>query len=161
MSEHSRDGNGRALLELKDLKKYFRVGREALKAVDGISLEIEKGETFGLVGESGCGKTTAGRVLVKLYEPSGGEISYNGVDITKAKGQDAKRLNRKLQMIFQDPQASLNPRMVVGDSIAEGIDIHGLARNKSTPTATRTSSPVGSARESAWPGRSPSTRSSS
>src|SRR5215212_4659381 len=131
MSEHSRDGNGRALLELKDLKKYFRVGREALKAVDGISLEIKKGETFGLVGESGCGKTTAGRVLVKLYEPSGGEISYNGEDITKAKGQDAKRLNRKLQMIFQDPQASLNPRVVVGDSIAEGIDIHGLARNKS------------------------------
>jgi oligopeptide transport system ATP-binding protein len=131
MSEHSRDGNGRALLELKDLKKYFRVGREALKAVDGVSLEIKKGETFGLVGESGCGKTTAGRVLVKLYEPSGGEISYNGEDITKAKGQDAKRLNRKLQMIFQDPQASLNPRMVVGDSIAEGIDIHGLARNKS------------------------------
>src|SRR5215218_10048750 len=131
MSEHSRDGNGRVLLELKDLKKYFRVGREALKAVDGVSLEIKKGETFGLVGESGCGKTTAGRVLVKLYEPSGGEISYNGEDITKAKGQDAKRLNRKLQMIFQDPQASLNPRMVVGDSIAEGIDIHGLARNKS------------------------------
>jgi len=131
MSEHSRDGNGRALLELKDLKKYFRVGREALKAVDGVSLEINKGETFGLVGESGCGKTTAGRVLVKLYEPSGGEISYNGEDITKVKGQDAKRLNRKLQMIFQDPQASLNPRMVIGDSIAEGIDIHGLARNKS------------------------------
>jgi oligopeptide transport system ATP-binding protein len=131
MSEHSRDGNGRALLELKDLKKYFRVGRAALKAVDGVSLEIKKGETFGLVGESGCGKTTAGRVLVKLYEPSGGEILYNGEDITKAKGQDAKRLNRKLQMIFQDPQASLNPRMVVGDSIAEGIDIHGLARNKS------------------------------
>ena len=131
MSEHSRDGNGRALLELKDLKKYFRVGREALKAVDGVSLEINKGETFGLVGESGCGKTTAGRVLVKLYEPSGGEISYNGEDITKVKGQDAKRLNRKLQMIFQDPQASLNPRMVIGDSIAEGMDIHGLARNKS------------------------------
>jgi oligopeptide transport system ATP-binding protein len=124
------DANGRALLEIKDLKKYFRVGRGTLKAVDGISLEIKKGETLGLVGESGCGKTTAGRVLVKLYEPSSGEISYNGENITKAKGQDAKRLNRKLQMIFQDPQASLDPRMVVGDIVAEGIDIHDLARNK-------------------------------
>jgi oligopeptide transport system ATP-binding protein len=122
--------NGRALLEVRDLKKYFRVGRENLKAVDGISLEIKKGETFGLVGESGCGKSTTGRVLVRLYEPSGGEILYNGADITQATGQDAKRLNRKMQMIFQDPQASLNPRMVVSDIIAEGIDIHGLARNK-------------------------------
>jgi oligopeptide transport system ATP-binding protein len=122
--------NGRALLEVRDLKKYFRVGRENLKAVDGISLEIKKGETFGLVGESGCGKSTTGRVLVRLYEPSGGEILYNGSDITQATGQDAKRLNRKMQMIFQDPQASLNPRMVVSDIIAEGIDIHGLARNR-------------------------------
>ena len=122
--------NGQALLEVKDLKKHFRVGREFLKAVDGISVEIKKGETMGLVGESGCGKTTVGRVLVRLYEPSGGEILYNGDDITKFEGQDAKRLHRKMQMIFQDPQASLNPRMVVSDIIAEGIDIHGLARNK-------------------------------
>jgi oligopeptide transport system ATP-binding protein len=130
MTEHSPNGDGRALLEVKDLKKYFRVGREALKAVDGISVEIKKGETLGLVGESGCGKTTVGRVLVRLYEPSGGKIIYDGDDITKIQGQDAKRLNRKMQMIFQDPQASLNPRMVVSDVIAEGIDIHGLARNK-------------------------------
>jgi oligopeptide transport system ATP-binding protein len=122
--------NGRALLEIKDLRKYFRVGREDLKAVDGISVGIKKGETLGLVGESGCGKTTVGRVLVRLYEPSGGEIIYNGDDITKVKGQDAKRLHRKMQMIFQDPQASLNPRMVVSDIIAEGIDIHGLASNE-------------------------------
>jgi oligopeptide transport system ATP-binding protein len=122
--------NGRALLEVKDLKKYFRVGREDLKAVDGISVEIKRGETLGLVGESGCGKTTVGRVLVRLYEPSGGEIIYNGDDITKVKGQDTKRLHRRMQMIFQDPQASLNPRMVVSDIIAEGIDIHGLATNK-------------------------------
>ncbi len=130
MTEQSPNGNGRALLEIKDLKKHFRVGREALKAVDGISLEIEKGETFGLVGESGCGKSTAGRVLVRLYEPTGGEISYNGEDITKITGEDAKRLNRKMQMIFQDPQASLNPRMIVSDIIAEGIDIHHLCSSK-------------------------------
>ncbi len=130
MTEQNPNGNGRALLEVKDLKKYFRVGREYLKAVDGISVEIKKGETLGLVGESGCGKTTVGRVLVRLYEPSGGEIFYKGDDITKVEGQDTKRLHRKMQMIFQDPQASLNPRMVVSDSIAEGIDIHGLARNK-------------------------------
>src|SRR5215213_11552194 len=117
MTEQTRNGSangeedGRPLLEIKDLKKYFRVGREALKAVDGISVEIKKGETLGLVGESGCGKTTVGRVLVRLYEPSGGEIFYNGDDITKVKGQDTKRLHRKMQMIFQDPQASLNPRM--------------------------------------------------
>jgi len=126
----SRNGDAPVLLEIKELKKYFKVGRETLKAVDGISLEIRKGETFGLVGESGCGKSTAGRVLVRLYEPSGGEIFYDGDDITKAKGSAAKVLNRKLQMIFQDPQASLNPRMIVGDIIAEGLDIHGLAANK-------------------------------
>jgi oligopeptide transport system ATP-binding protein len=124
------DGNGRALLQVRELKKHFRVGRESLKAVDGISLEIEKGETFGLVGESGCGKSTAGRVLVRLYEPSGGEVLFGGKNIHEAKGEEGRVLNRKVQMIFQDPQASLNPRMVVGDIIAEGIDIHGLAASK-------------------------------
>jgi oligopeptide transport system ATP-binding protein len=119
--------NGRALVEIKDLKKYFRVGRETLKAVDGISLQINGGETLGLVGESGCGKTTAGRVLVRLYEPSGGEVLFGGEDVHRTRGDEAKALNRKMQMIFQDPQASLNPRMVVSDIVAEGIDIHGLA----------------------------------
>ncbi len=122
--------NGQALLQVKDLKKHFSVGRRAmLKAVDGISLEINKGETFGLVGESGCGKSTAGRTLIRLYQPSGGQIVYKGKDISRAMGDEAKTLKRKMQMIFQDPQASLNPRMVVSDIIAEGIDIHGLARN--------------------------------
>ena len=128
-----RDGsaNGQALLQVKDLKKHFSIGRGAmLKAVDGISLEINKGETFGLVGESGCGKSTAGRTLIRLYEPSGGQIVYGGKDISRVTGDEAKTLKRKMQMIFQDPQASLNPRMVVSDIIAEGIDIHGLARNK-------------------------------
>lgn len=129
-NDNTVNGDAPVLLEIRELKKYFKVGRETLKAVDGISLQIKKGETFGLVGESGCGKSTAGRVLVRLYEPSGGEILYGGDDITKAKGDAAKVLNRKLQMIFQDPQASLNPRMIVGDIIAEGLDIHGLAANK-------------------------------
>src|ERR687894_2519739 len=113
-----------ALLQIKDLRKHFRVGRGAyLKAVDGISLEIKKGETVGLVGESGCGKTTAGRVLVRLYEPSGGEVIFGGKDVHETEGGEAKLLNRKMQMIFQDPQASLNPRMIVGDIIAEGLHI--------------------------------------
>jgi peptide/nickel transport system ATP-binding protein/oligopeptide transport system ATP-binding protein len=120
--------NGNAILEVKDLKKHFRVGRGAyLKAVDGVSLEIKKGETMGLVGESGCGKTTVGRVLVRLYEPSEGAVLFAGEDVHRTSGDEGQVLNRKMQMIFQDPQASLNPRMVVSDIIAEGIDIHHLA----------------------------------
>jgi oligopeptide transport system ATP-binding protein len=122
--------NGRALLEIKELKKYFRVGPGSLKAVDGISLEIKRGETLGLVGESGCGKTTVGRVLVRLYEPTGGEVIFGGKSVHGTEGEEGKALNRKMQMIFQDPQASLNPRMIVGDSVAEGLDIHGLVRSK-------------------------------
>jgi len=122
--------NGHPLVEIKDLKKYFRVGRENLKAVDGISLEINRGETLGLVGESGCGKTTAGRVLVRLYEPSGGEVLFGGEDVHRTRGDEAKALNRKMQMIFQDPQASLNPRMIVSDIIAEGLDIHNLVGSR-------------------------------
>jgi len=131
MTEQSSNGNGRAILEVKDLKKHFKVGRRAfLKAVDGISLEIQEGETLGLVGESGCGKTTVGRVLVRLYQPSDGEVLFDGEDVHRTEGDEAKLLNRKMQMIFQDPQASLNPRMVVSDIVAEGIDIHGLAESK-------------------------------
>jgi oligopeptide transport system ATP-binding protein len=128
VTEQSPNGNGGAILEVKDLKKHFRVGRRAyIKAVDGVSLQIQKGETFGLVGESGCGKSTVGRVLVRLYEPSEGEVLFAGEDVHKTEGDEGKLLNRKMQMIFQDPQASLNPRMVVSDIIAEGIDIHHLA----------------------------------
>jgi oligopeptide transport system ATP-binding protein len=131
MTEQSPNGDGRAILEVKNLKKYFTVGRRvSLKAVDGISLQIEKGETFGLVGESGCGKTTVGRVLVRLYEPSDGKVLFAGEDVHRTSGDEAKVLNRKMQMIFQDPQASLNPRMVVSDIVAEGIDIHNLAGSK-------------------------------
>ena len=130
MTEQSSNGNGRAILEVKELKKHFKVGRAYLKAVDGISLSIKKGETLGLVGESGCGKTTVGRILVRLYQPSGGEVLFAGEDVHRTEGEEAKLLNRKMQMIFQDPQASLNPRMVVSDIVAEGIDIHGLAGSR-------------------------------
>ncbi|TFB18894.1 ATP-binding cassette domain-containing protein [Filobacillus milosensis] len=124
--------NKEKLLEIKNLKKHFNVGRKAtLKAVDGINFDIYKGETFGLVGESGCGKSTAGRTVLRLYEATDGEVVFNGQNVhSKKSGKDTKELSRKMQMIFQDPYASLNPRMTVKDIIAEGIDIHGLAKNK-------------------------------
>ena len=115
------------LLELKNLRKYFSVsGGATLKAVDNVSFFINKGETLGLVGESGCGKSTIGRTIVKLYEPSGGQIIYAGEDITKFNREKRKNFARNVQMIFQDPYASLDSRMTVGDIIGEGIDIHGL-----------------------------------
>lgn len=115
------------ILEVKNLKKYFDLGRgKQLKAVDNVSFSIKRGETFGLVGESGCGKSTTGRTIINLYNTSGGEVIFNGQDVHKMQGRDLKDFNRKMQMIFQDPYASLNPRMTVGDIIGEGIDIHGL-----------------------------------
>ncbi|WP_174615013.1 ABC transporter ATP-binding protein [Virgibacillus ihumii] len=120
------------LLEIKNLKKHFKVGRKAiLKAVDGISFDIYKGETFGLVGESGCGKSTAGRTILRLYDATEGEVNFEGVDVHGKKSKkELKAFNRKMQMIFQDPYASLNPRMTVMEIIAEGIDIHNLANSK-------------------------------
>ncbi|SEU03121.1 oligopeptide transport system ATP-binding protein [Salinibacillus kushneri] len=119
------------LLEVKDLKQHFRVGRKGVvKAVDGISFDIYKGETFGLVGESGCGKSTTGRTIIRLYDATGGQVKFNGEDVHGKKStQELKKFNRKMQMIFQDPYASLNSRMNVQDIIAEGIDVHGLAKN--------------------------------
>ncbi len=115
------------IIEVKNLKKYFTVsGGRQLKAIDDVSFSIRKGETFGLVGESGCGKTTTGRVLVRLYDPTGGQVLVDDKDIFKLSGNDSKAFTRKVQMIFQDPYASLNPRRTVQDSIAEGMDIHGL-----------------------------------
>ena len=117
------------LVEIKDLKKHFKVGRKTyLKAVDGISLSIEKGETLGLVGESGCGKSTLGRTIVGLYEPTAGSITFDGKDVTRLKGHDRLQFTRDVQMIYQDPYASLNPRMTVADIVAEGLDVHGLAK---------------------------------
>ena len=115
------------LLEVKNLKKYFNVGTgQTLKAIDGISFNIYKGETFGLVGESGCGKSTTGRVITRLYRPTDGSIHYNSKNIVKLNKREALDYTKDVQMIFQDPYASLNPRMTVADIIAEGIDIHQL-----------------------------------
>ncbi|MGE5589485.1 MAG: ABC transporter ATP-binding protein [Bacillota bacterium] len=119
------------ILSVQGLKKYFTVGRGlTLKAVDDVTFSIKRGETMGLVGESGCGKSTTGRTIIRLYEPTGGKVIFDGQDVTKLEGAARKAFNRKMQMIFQDPYASLNPRMTVGDIIAEPLDIHALARGQ-------------------------------
>ncbi|WP_088005663.1 ABC transporter ATP-binding protein [Indiicoccus explosivorum] len=120
------------LLEIRNLKQYFNQGKaNEVRAVDDITFDIYKGETLGLVGESGCGKSTTGRTIIRLYNATGGEVFFNGEDVHGKKSKkDLKKFNRKMQMIFQDPYASLNPRMKVMDIIAEGIDIHGLAKNQ-------------------------------
>ncbi len=120
----------RKLVEVQNLKQYFPVKgagfleKKFVKAVDDVSFHIYKGETLGLVGESGCGKTTAGRTLLRLYEPTSGRIFYDGQDITHV---NMLPYRRKMQIVFQDPYASLNPRMTVGDIVGEAIDIHHLA----------------------------------
>ena len=122
---------GNVILEVKNLKKYFKVGsKDILKAVDDVSFAIKEGETLGLVGESGCGKTTCGRTVIGLYDKTDGEIYYKGKPIKGLKGKNKKQFNKEVQIIFQDPYASLNPRMTVADIISEGIEIHGLAKSK-------------------------------
>ncbi|RLQ86756.1 oligopeptide/dipeptide ABC transporter ATP-binding protein [Planomicrobium sp. Y74] len=119
------------LLSVKDLKRHFDLGKDVtLKAVDGISFDIKRGETFGLVGESGCGKSTAGRTIMGLYNNTAGTVEYDGVDIHKM--SDKKRFDylRNMQMIFQDPYASLNPRSTVFEIIAEPMQVHGLYKDK-------------------------------
>lgn len=119
------------LLEVKNLKQYFGSGKSTVKAVDDVTFDIYEGETFGLVGESGSGKTTTGRSIIRLYDPTDGQIIFDGKDVSQLKSKAEKlEFNRQMQMIFQDPYASLNPRMTVEDIIAEGIDIHGLAKDK-------------------------------
>ena len=121
------------LIEVKDLKQYFNINVGAfrtkpLKAVDGVSFSIEKGETLGLVGESGCGKTTVGRTLLHLYEPTGGQIFYRGKEIVTR--NDIAEFRKKATMVFQDPYSSLNPRMTVSDIIGEPLDIHRMYKNQ-------------------------------
>ncbi|MDO5021977.1 MAG: ATP-binding cassette domain-containing protein [Eubacteriales bacterium] len=116
------------ILEVKNLKKYFPIKtgflqKTQLKAVDGVSFDIDEGETLGLVGESGCGKTTVGRTLIRLYEPTDGEIYYKGELVTE---KNMKPLRKEMQIVFQDPYSSLNPRMTVADIVGEPLDIHHL-----------------------------------
>lgn len=119
------------ILDVKDLCKYFHVGKGlTLKAVDHVSFQIHEGETLGMVGESGCGKTTCGRTCIGLYDKTSGSVTYKGMDVHSLKGADRIAFKKDVQMIFQDPYASLDPRMTVADIVAEGIDIHHLAKDR-------------------------------
>ena len=174
--------SGSTLVELDDLRVWFPIKSGLVldrhvgdvKAVDGVSLTIERGETLGLVGESGCGKSTVGRAILRLYEPTSGRIVFDGHDITALSEGELRVVRRRMQMVFQDPYASLNPRHSVGRIVGEPLRVHGLASGarsgrasgscsrssgcRPTPRrATRTSSPAASASGSASPGRSRST----
>lgn len=118
------------LISARNIKKYFDVKGGKLKAVDGISFDIYPQETFGLVGESGCGKSTAGRTIVRLYEPTDGELIFNGQNIYDLPRKEMQEVRRNFQMIFQDPYASLNPRMTVEDIVAEPLDIYQTYKNR-------------------------------
>ncbi|MBI2349111.1 MAG: dipeptide ABC transporter ATP-binding protein [Deltaproteobacteria bacterium] len=126
-----------SLLEIHNLKKYFPVGaglfsrhKGEVKAVDGVSLTIEEGETLGLVGESGCGKSTLGRTILRLIEPTAGEVRFQGKNVLSLSQRQLRDMRREMQIIFQDPYASLNPRMRVGEIIGEGLEIHDIAKGK-------------------------------
>jgi oligopeptide transport system ATP-binding protein len=125
------------LLEIRNLKKYFPVGeglfsrgKGMLKAVDDVTLAVHEGETLGLVGESGCGKSTLGRTILRLIEPTGGEVIFQGKNLLTLSQRELRDMRRQMQIIFQDPYASLNPRMRVGDIVGEGLEIHKLAKGK-------------------------------
>jgi oligopeptide/dipeptide ABC transporter ATP-binding protein len=126
-----------SLLEIRNLKKHFPVGgalfsskKGVVKAVDGVNLNVEEGETLGLVGESGCGKSTLGRTILRLIEPTDGEVFFQGKNVLAMSQRELRDMRREMQIIFQDPYASLNPRMRVGDIVGEGLEIHRLARGK-------------------------------
>jgi oligopeptide/dipeptide ABC transporter ATP-binding protein len=126
-----------AVLTVRNLRKHFTLRRgfpttvtSTVKAVDDVSFEVHAGEAFGIVGESGCGKSTTGRAILRLIEPDGGDIDYRGEDVRAARGAALRRLRRKLQIVFQDPYSSLNPRRKVGRALAEPIEVHGLAGSR-------------------------------
>ncbi len=125
------------LIQVKNLKKYFPVRGGLLQrtvawvqAVDNVSFNIREGETLGLVGESGCGKTTVGRTMLRLIEPTDGSVVYNDIDVFNLKGNELKKMRRKMQIIFQDPYASLDPRMPIGESVMEGLKIHNVGTSR-------------------------------
>jgi oligopeptide transport system ATP-binding protein len=134
----SNAGRGDVLLEVKNLKMYFPITSGLLfqktvahvKAVDGISFTVRRGETLGLVGESGCGKTTTGRCILQLYKPTAGEVLFEGQDLTKINNKQMRGMRRQMQVIFQDPYSSLNPRMTAGNIIGEPLVVHGLVNGK-------------------------------
>jgi peptide/nickel transport system ATP-binding protein len=126
-----------SLLEIRNLKKHFPVdgglfsrNKGAVKAVDGVNLDVKEGETLGLVGESGCGKSTLGRTILRLIEPTSGEVLFQGKNLLAMSQRELRDMRREMQIIFQDPYASLNPRMRVGDIVGEGLEIHNLAKGK-------------------------------
>ncbi|MFZ4664043.1 MAG: ABC transporter ATP-binding protein [Caldilineaceae bacterium] len=129
---------GEKLLEVQDLKMHFPITRGiifqrqvgAIKAVDGLDFTLFRGETLGLVGESGCGKSTTGRAILQLHRPTGGAVLFEGKDLTKTGGEDLRKMRRRMQMIFQDPYASLNPRMTVGSIIGEPLEVHGIGSGR-------------------------------
>ena len=125
------------ILKVQNLKKYFPIRRGVfrrqvgeVKAVDDISFEVYRGETLGVVGESGCGKTTAGRTIIRLYEPTSGHVYFNGKDLATLSGGELRKMRRKMQMIFQDPYASLNPRMSVEGIVSEPLEIHRMTNGR-------------------------------
>jgi oligopeptide transport system ATP-binding protein len=130
--------NGNSLLKIDNLKMHFPIMRGvvfqrqvgAIKAVDGLNFSMFKGETLGLVGESGCGKSTTGRAILQLYRPTDGNVVFEGKDLTKTSGEELRKMRRRMQMIFQDPYASLNPRMTVGSIISEPLEVHGIGSNR-------------------------------
>jgi oligopeptide transport system ATP-binding protein len=131
------NNNAETILRIEDLKMHFPIYRGvfqrqvgAVRAVDGVSFNVERGETLGLVGESGCGKSTTGRAILQLYKPTAGEVHFEGVDLIKLHGEDMRRMRRKMQMIFQDPYASLNPRMTVEQIVGEPLIVHSAATGK-------------------------------
>lgn len=131
--------NNDILLRVEDLKMHFPIHRGLLQrqvgavhAVDGISFDVKRGETLGLVGESGCGKSTTGRAILQLYRPTSGRVNFDGVDLVALKGENLRKTRRKMQMIFQDPYASLNPRMTVGEIVGEPLLVHNISNAKET-----------------------------